>query len=103
PGDPRKVRVSSINSTAIHVEWQPPMDDDRNGIIRGYQIHVQEVNEAGDLVSEPMRFDISDGKAQEFIVTGLQPDTMYSIQVSAFTRKGDGTRSRAKTIRTLGG
>lgn len=45
PGDPQDVKVQSINSTAIHVQWKPPLEKDRNGIIRGYHIHVQETRE----------------------------------------------------------
>ena len=45
PGDPQDVRATFINSTAIRVQWQPPLEKDRNGIIRGYHIHVQETKE----------------------------------------------------------
>lgn len=36
-------------------------------------------------------------------VTGLQPDTRYSVQVAALTRKGDGDRSHSITVKTPGG
>lgn len=39
----------------------------------------------------------------ELNVTGLQPDTMYSIQVAALTRKGDGDRSAPVNVKTPGG
>lgn len=39
----------------------------------------------------------------EYSVTGLQPDTKYSIQVAALTRKGDGDRSVAVIVKTPGG
>lgn len=45
PGDPQDVKVQAINSTAIHVQWKPPLEKDRNGVIRGYHIHVQETRE----------------------------------------------------------
>ena len=44
PGDPQKVSVVSINSTAIRVEWKPPSEKEQFGIIRGYQIHIQELD-----------------------------------------------------------
>ncbi len=44
PGDPQKVAVVSVNSTSIRVEWKPPVEKEQYGIIRGYQIHVQEVD-----------------------------------------------------------
>lgn len=45
PGDPQDVKVNPINSTSINVVWKPPQEKDRNGIIRGYHIHVQETKE----------------------------------------------------------
>ncbi|KAG8191089.1 hypothetical protein JTE90_008401 [Oedothorax gibbosus] len=103
PGLPRDVEARSLNSTAVSVRWKPPANRDRNGLIRGYQIHVQEMNREGDLVHQPARYDVAEEEAEEFNVTGLQPATNYSIQVAAVTRKGDGTRSRAVTVETQGG
>lgn len=45
PGDPQEVKATPLNSTSIHVNWKPPLEKDRNGIIRGYHIHVQEVRD----------------------------------------------------------
>lgn len=45
PGDPQDVRATFINSTAVRVQWRPPLEKERNGIIRGYHIHVQETKE----------------------------------------------------------
>lgn len=45
PGEPQDVRVNVINSTALSVQWKPPLEKDRNGIIRGYHIHVQETRD----------------------------------------------------------
>ncbi|XP_077498926.1 tyrosine-protein phosphatase Lar isoform X3 [Amblyomma americanum] len=103
PGEPRTVKVAALNSTALAVSWKPPSNRDRNGLIRGYQIHVQEMNRHGDLINEPLRYDVADENAEEYNVTGLQPDTEYSVQVAAVTRKGDGSRSRPKMARTHGG
>lgn len=44
-----------------------------------------------------------DGAALEINVTGLQPDTKYSVQVAALTRKGDGDRSQPVSVKTPGG
>lgn len=52
-------------------------------------------------LNEPMKFDVVD--ALEYNVTGLQPDTRYSIQVAALTRKGDGDRSLPVIVKTPGG
>ncbi|XP_037912845.1 tyrosine-protein phosphatase Lar isoform X5 [Hermetia illucens] len=102
PGDPQEVKATPLNSTSIHVAWKPPLEKDRNGIIRGYHIHVQEMKEEGKgFLNEPMKFDVVD--ALEYNVTGLQPDTRYSIQVAALTRKGDGDRSLPVIVKTPGG
>lgn len=45
PGEPQEVKVTPLNSTSIHVVWRPPLEKDRNGVIRGYHVHVQEVKE----------------------------------------------------------
>ena len=38
PGEPKRVRVEPVNSTAAAVEWRPPAPRDINGRIRGYQV-----------------------------------------------------------------
>ncbi|KAK4337061.1 hypothetical protein RND71_043757 [Anisodus tanguticus] len=103
PGEPRNIQLTAINSTTIKVNWKHPLNKEQNGIIRGYQIHLQELNKEGDLVNEPIKIDVANGEVEEFNVTDLQPDTEYSIQVSAVTRKGQGSRSRNEKARTLGG
>lgn len=45
PGDPQDVKATPINSTTIKVNWKPPLAKERNGVIRGYHIHVQEMKE----------------------------------------------------------
>ncbi|XP_052128829.1 tyrosine-protein phosphatase Lar isoform X4 [Frankliniella occidentalis] len=106
PGAPKDIVATPINSTAINVRWSPPDEKERNGIIRGYQIHVQEASIEGTtsrLMYDPIRLDIQDGSVLEGNVPGLQPDTNYSVQVAALTRKGDGDRSKPITVRTPGG
>ncbi|XP_076680114.1 tyrosine-protein phosphatase Lar isoform X4 [Andrena cerasifolii] len=104
PGDPQDVVLTPINSTAIHVKWKPPKSKEQNGVIRGYHVHVQEVREEGkDLLNEPIRLEVNENGVLEVNITGLQPDTKYSIQVAALTRKGDGDRSTPVHIKTPGG
>ncbi|XP_059489517.1 tyrosine-protein phosphatase Lar-like isoform X2 [Neocloeon triangulifer] len=104
PGDPQGVTASVINSTTIKVQWQPPLEKDRHGVIRGYHIHVQESKEEGkSIMTTPIRFDILENSTREHVVSGLQPDTKYAVQVAALTRKGDGDRSEPKIVKTPGG
>ncbi|XP_031768758.1 tyrosine-protein phosphatase Lar isoform X4 [Galleria mellonella] len=104
PGEPQDVKVSAINSTSIHVTWKPPQEKEKNGIIRGYHVHVQEIREEGkNFLNDPMRFNVMDETTLELNISGLQPDTRYNVQVAALTRKGDGDRSTPVSVKTPGG
>lgn len=57
----------------------------------------------GSLLNEPMKFDVLEDSLLELNVSGLQPDTKYTVQVAALTRKGDGDRSAPVSVKTPGG
>eukprot|EP00057_Strongylocentrotus_purpuratus_P029799 XP_011684273.1 PREDICTED: receptor-type tyrosine-protein phosphatase delta [Strongylocentrotus purpuratus] len=107
-GPPRKVRVRVHNSTTIRVQWQAPDPDLQNGEIRGYRIDYQTVTEEGDPVGSPqvlfinqpdLRDDIED---QVAVLSDLLPKTFYSIEIAAFTVRGDGIRSTTEIQQTPG-
>ena len=50
-----------------------------------------------------MTFNTGSGEVTSYNVTGLSPDTRYTIQVAALTRRGDGTRSEPVKVKTPGG
>ena len=102
PGEPRKVKAEVINSTAVHVSWRPPIERERNGIIRGYQIHYYKVNDRNDAIGLPDMYNVRGSEINEVAVAGLQPDTTYQFQVAGYTRRGDGERSRAVKVKTKG-
>ncbi|XP_051498228.1 receptor-type tyrosine-protein phosphatase delta isoform X19 [Apus apus] len=109
-GPPRKVEVEAVNSTAVKVSWRSPVPNKQHGQIRGYQVHYVRM-ENGDPKGQPMLKDVMLADAQweyddttehEMIISGLQPETMYSFTVTAYTTKGDGARSKPKLISTTG-
>ncbi|XP_064607458.1 tyrosine-protein phosphatase Lar-like isoform X3 [Liolophura sinensis] len=102
PGEPKKVRLEAINSTAAFVEWQPPARNERNGLIRGYQVHYVPVDENETPIGEPDYHNVVDGDRTDAVVTGLEADTRYKFHVVAYTRKGDGIRSKARVVTTKG-
>ncbi|ELU00302.1 hypothetical protein CAPTEDRAFT_229069 [Capitella teleta] len=102
PGMPRRVHLHTVNSTAVRVNWRPPSEAEHNGIVRGYQIHYVKINDEGEPSGVPGMYDLNEDNKHEVIVNGLTPDTNYQFQVAAYTRKGDGARSRQKRIRTRG-
>ncbi len=96
--------TNAVNSTTIQVHWDSPNQNEKHGVIRGYQIHVQELGDDEDsLLNPPLRLDVLDGMARRYNVTELQPDTKYAVQVAALTRKGDGLRSKKVVVKTPGG
>jgi len=105
PGEPRDVSAKPFNSSSILVQWKPPVDEKKNGIIRAYQIYIQPKKTDGvhQYYSQPLRFNTGNPEVTSFNVTGLQPDTKYKVQVAALTRKGDGTRSQPVNVKTPGG
>ncbi|XP_078070244.1 receptor-type tyrosine-protein phosphatase delta isoform X11 [Mustelus asterias] len=109
-GPPRKVEVEALNSTAITVSWRSPVPNKQHGQIRGYQVHYVRM-EHGEPRGQPMLKDVmladaqwetDDSAEHEMIISGLLPETTYSVTVTAYTTKGDGARSRAKLVVTTG-
>ncbi|GLV33232.1 Leukocyte-antigen-related-like, partial [Carabus blaptoides fortunei] len=104
PGDPQDVKAVPINFTSIKVTWKPPLAKVRNGIIQGYSIQVQETKEESKSpINEAMKFYILDDIMLELNISGLQPDTKYSVQIAALTRNGDGDRSPPVSVKTPAG
>uniref|UniRef100_H3DD53 Receptor-type tyrosine-protein phosphatase F n=1 Tax=Tetraodon nigroviridis TaxID=99883 RepID=H3DD53_TETNG len=108
---PRKVEADVLNSTALRMTWKPPLTLKQHGQIRGYQLVYSRL-EKGEPHGQPMIVDISSPEAQHYfrenrleneaVITGLLPETTYSITVAAYTTKGDGARSKARTVTTTG-
>lgn len=86
----------------MFIEWKHPSSKNRNGIIRGYQIQYVEVDDHDQQSGDLRMTDTTDGDKTEYVITNLEPDTRYQFTVAAYTRKGDGIRSRAKIVETKG-
>ncbi|XP_071498430.1 receptor-type tyrosine-protein phosphatase delta-like, partial [Diadema antillarum] len=107
-GPPRKVRVHAVNSTTIRVMWNPPNPELQNGVIRGYRVEYQTVTEEGEPMGSPQvllvnQADIrDDSEDQVAVLDNLLPKTFYSIEIAAFTVRGDGMRSPTVVQQTPG-
>ncbi|XP_038056355.1 receptor-type tyrosine-protein phosphatase S-like isoform X2 [Patiria miniata] len=101
-GPPRKVSVEALNSTTIAVRWSPPVLDRQHGEIRGYQVHFQVVSADEDPLGPPQVKWVPLPDIREKILENLSPKTYYSIEIAAYTIKGDGERSRPKLVQTPG-
>ncbi|XP_058886110.1 receptor-type tyrosine-protein phosphatase delta-like isoform X1 [Acipenser ruthenus] len=109
-GPPRKVEVEAVNSTSIKVTWRSPVPNKQHGQIRGYQVHYVKMDN-GEPRGQPMIKDImladaqweyDDSTEHVMVISGLQPETTYSVTVTAYTTKGDGARSKPKLVSTTG-
>ncbi|XP_049473268.1 receptor-type tyrosine-protein phosphatase F isoform X5 [Panthera uncia] len=100
-GPPRKVEVEPLNSTAVRVSWKLPVPSKQHGQIRGYQVTYVRL-ENGEPRGPPIIQDVMLAEAQETTISGLTPETTYSITVAAYTTKGDGARSKPKIVATTG-
>ncbi|XP_073332299.1 receptor-type tyrosine-protein phosphatase F-like [Pagrus major] len=98
---PRKVEADALNSTALRVTWKPPLSVKQHGQIRGYQL-VYTWLENGVPHGQPVIMDVPLPEAQDAILTGLLPETTYSVTMAAYTTKGDGARSKARVVTTTG-
>ena len=75
-GPPQNLTGEFINSTSLLITWDPPLPNDQNGVIRGYNVS----------------YNISAGGEESIFVrdttvelAGLQKFTFYNVSVQAFT------------------
>jgi len=61
------------------------------------------VNESDEQISSaPVVIDVLDPTKNEIMISRLQPNTVYQVQVAAFTSQGLGEFTKTKKIRTKG-
>ena len=94
-GPPTSVHVITLNNTAIEIQWNLPLFNLRNGVIRGFKVFYGDINSDTEVM-----INVTDNSATEYIVDGLQPNTAYRFSVLAYTN-GDGPRSILLTISTF--
>ena len=90
---PTSFHVVVLNTTAIEVQWDLPLYQHRNGIIRGYKLFVQQQGR------QERTINIAGNDTTEYIVSGLEPGTAYIVSALAYT-VGDGPRSIHLTVFT---
>ncbi|KAM6933834.1 roundabout homolog 1 isoform 6-T6 [Xenentodon cancila] len=86
---PRKVTVteSGDNGTAIVVSWQPPPEEEQNGVVQEYKIWC---------LGNESRYHINrtvDGSTFSVLIPSLAPGIRYSVEVAASTGAGPGVKS----------
>uniref|UniRef100_A0A3B3T0R9 Roundabout guidance receptor 1 n=1 Tax=Paramormyrops kingsleyae TaxID=1676925 RepID=A0A3B3T0R9_9TELE len=86
---PRDVTVkkSDDNGTAILVAWQPPPEEEQNGVVQEYKIWC---------LGNESRYHINrtvDGSTFSVVIPSLAPGVRYSVEVAASTGAGPGVKS----------
>ena len=71
------ISMAVITSTSFTLEWDPPNPEDRNGIIRWYQLDVV-VSETGNM------FNVT-SNITSLSLTNLHPAYNYQCRIAAFT------------------
>lgn len=104
---PLNVACVALSSQSLQITWQPPKPDSRNGLLRGYRVFYELVNELLFLAQPEsiLQADASIGHWQmttelTIFLSGLQKFANYSVQVLAFTAAGDGVRSQSLVCTT---
>ena len=84
--------VGLTTSTSISLTWEPPADDQINGIIVLYIIRVVPVNGGATLYYNSSTTSVT--------LTSLSPYTTYECYIAAETSAGRGPFSSALTVQT---
>ena len=84
------VTVEPINSTAIHVYWQPPLDVHTNGVILNYVVKITHTGSTSTNVYQEV--------SEELLVGSLQPFSVYGVSVAVENSIGVGPFSSPEEV-----
>ena len=70
--------VLAASPTAVQMEWHPPRDEDRNGLIRAYIVNITELN-TGTMWQKTVENDT------DSFIESLHPFYSYSLSIAAQT------------------
>ncbi|XP_068691171.1 receptor-type tyrosine-protein phosphatase kappa-like [Montipora foliosa] len=99
PGKPTELKAILRPDGNINVAWEKPIDP--NGIIRKYQIYCVGKREYDGAFHSNL--EIPTTEAVRFAVikkTDLAPGTEFTVYITAFTSKGEGSQSRRMRVNT---
>ena len=91
---PNNVTGFVINSTSISLSWEPPADEELNGLLREYQVDITEVETGTTFQLSTLATETT------IIISSLHPYYNYLCSVSAVTI-GLGPFSQILTFLTL--
>ena len=65
----------SVSSISIDLSWAPPEENSQNGIIRSYNVTVEDASSRLTVIT----------KKEGITVEGLEPFTHYTVSIAAHT------------------
>ncbi|XP_064477865.1 protein sidekick-like isoform X1 [Ornithodoros turicata] len=96
-GPPQGVVGAARSSISIMLQWQPPLEGERNGQLLGYTVRYKLAGYA------PVPWATLNVTATTTLLSDLIVWQTYAIQVAAFNEKGLGVFSEPITVRTREG
>lgn len=101
-----KYPTSLLTSRPISIAWAERMELVHLAWLQGTSKHAQNEHQppcfASGYLSHALNQCFYCVSFQDMIISGLQPETSYSLTVTAYTTKGDGARSKPKLVSTTG-
>lgn len=99
---PSNVRVHVVNSTLAKVHWDPVPPKTVRGFLKGYKIYYRK---QGSLIKRnkrhtEMKILTFSGDKSHGMLPGLEPFSLYKLNVRVFNGKGEGPASADVTLRT---
>ncbi|KAK8382212.1 hypothetical protein O3P69_015266 [Scylla paramamosain] len=99
-GPPQGLVGSPRSSTEIMIQWEAPLEEERNGIVLGYMVRYRL---HGYKDSQWYYRNITKENQYNYLIGGLIIWKNYEIQVAAYNVKGVGVYSRSIQIKTKEG
>ncbi|XP_045126209.1 Down syndrome cell adhesion molecule-like protein Dscam2 isoform X45 [Portunus trituberculatus] len=92
-GPPRDLKVTAVDQTSLRVTWKPPLREEWNGDIQGYQVGYRLASSNNSYVFETVEFSKEMGKEHHLVISKLNVYTEYAVVVSAFNKIGQGPKT----------
>ena len=82
-----------LSSMSFQLEWSPPLEEHRNGVIMGYKISVEWGVDQVYTIDTP---------STNYTITGLERGTTYHYSLAAYTIIGTGPYSNSTAVSLSG-
>ncbi|KAK7068698.1 hypothetical protein SK128_024054 [Halocaridina rubra] len=92
-GPPRELQVEAVDQSSLRVTWKPPLREEWNGDIQGYQVGYRLAASNNSYVFETVKFSKEMGKEHHLVISKLHVYTEYAVVVSAFNKIGQGPKT----------